>query len=111
VVVVARRPRVRRRRRLRPGRRPDLREGVPEHVHDHGLHGDQRVLPVDPARRVRQEIVMVRLDRTALRALVQAVADGRLRTRVAATMPLAEAAEAHRRFDAGGLRGKLVLVP
>jgi NADPH:quinone reductase len=67
--------------------------------------------PVDPARGVRQEIVMVRLDRPALRALVEAVADGQLRTRVAATVPLAEAAEAHRRVEAGGLRGKLVLVP
>ena len=67
--------------------------------------------PVDPARGVRQEIVMVRPDRPALRALVEAVADGRLRIRVAAALPLTEAAEAHRRFEAGGLRGKLVLVP
>jgi NADPH:quinone reductase-like Zn-dependent oxidoreductase len=66
--------------------------------------------PVDPARGVRQEIVLVRLDRPALRALVEAAADGRLRTRIAATLPLTEAAEAHRRFEAGGLRGKLVLV-
>ena len=67
--------------------------------------------PVDPARGVRQEIVMVRLDRPALRTLVDAVADGTLRTRVAATVPFADAAEAHRRVEAGGLRGKLVLVP
>ena len=67
--------------------------------------------PIDPARGVRQEIVMVRLNRPALRELVEAVADGRLRTRVAATLPLAEAAEAHRRVEAGGLRGKVVLVP
>jgi NADPH:quinone reductase-like Zn-dependent oxidoreductase len=67
--------------------------------------------PVDPARGVRQEVVMVRLDRPALRELVEAVAEGHLRTRVAATVPLAEAAEAHRRFETGGLRGKLVLVP
>jgi NADPH:quinone reductase len=67
--------------------------------------------PVDPARGVRQEIMMVRLNRPALRELVGAVADGRLRTRVAATVPLAEAAEAHRRVEAGGLRGKVILVP
>jgi len=67
--------------------------------------------PVDPARGVRQEIVMVRLDRPALRSLVEAVATGGLRTRVAAVAPLTEAAEAHRRFEAGGLRGKLVLIP
>jgi NADPH:quinone reductase-like Zn-dependent oxidoreductase len=67
--------------------------------------------PVDPARGVRQEVVLVRLDRPALSRLVEAVADGRLRTRVAATFPLAEAAEAHRRFEAGHLRGKIVLLP
>lgn len=67
--------------------------------------------PVDPARGVRQEIVLVRLDRPVLRALVDDVAAGRLLTRVAATLPLAEAAEAHRRVEAGGLRGKVVLIP
>ena len=71
----------------------------------------RRTAPVDPARGLRQEVVMVRADQRALRELVDALARGRLRTRVAATMPLAEAAEAHRRFEAGGLRGKLVLVP
>jgi NADPH:quinone reductase-like Zn-dependent oxidoreductase len=67
--------------------------------------------PVDPGRRVRQELVLVSLDRPALRGLVEAVAEGGLRTRVAATFPLAEAAEAHRRFEAGHLHGKIVLVP
>jgi NADPH:quinone reductase-like Zn-dependent oxidoreductase len=67
--------------------------------------------PVDPARGVRQEVVMVRLDRLALRELVEAAAKGQLRTRVAATLPLVEAAEAHRRVHTGGLRGKLVLIP
>jgi NADPH:quinone reductase-like Zn-dependent oxidoreductase len=67
--------------------------------------------PIDPSRGVRQEIVMVRLDRPALRELVEDVATGRLHTRVAATLPLAAADEAHRRFETGGLRGKLVLVP
>lgn len=67
--------------------------------------------PVDPARRVRQDVVLVRLDRPALRQLIEAVAKDELRTRVAATFPLADAAEAHRRFEAGHLRGKIVLVP
>ena len=40
---------------------------------------------------------------------MEQVAAGRLRTRVAATMPLTEAADAHRRVLAGGVRGKLVL--
>lgn len=67
--------------------------------------------PVDPVRRVRQEVVLVRADRPALRQLIEAVANGDLRTRVAATFPLAEAAEAHRRSEAGHLHGKIVLVP
>jgi NADPH:quinone reductase-like Zn-dependent oxidoreductase len=67
--------------------------------------------PVDPARGVRQEVVLVRLDRPALRDLIGAMDNGHLRGRIAATLPLEEAAEAHRRFEAGGLRGKLVLVP
>jgi NADPH:quinone reductase-like Zn-dependent oxidoreductase len=67
--------------------------------------------PVDPVRQVRQELVLVKVDRPALRQLIDAVAKGQLRTRVAATFPLADAAEAHRRFEAGHLRGKIVLVP
>ncbi len=62
-----------------------------------------------PARGVRQELQLIRLDRELLADLVAQVAAGRLRTRVAATMPLTEAADAHRRVLAGGLRGKLVL--
>ncbi|MEV6304867.1 NADP-dependent oxidoreductase [Actinoplanes sp. NPDC051861] len=62
-----------------------------------------------PARGVRQELQLIRLDRELLADLVGQVAAGRLRTRVAVTMPLTEAADAHRRVLAGGLRGKLVL--
>ncbi|MBG0568853.1 NADP-dependent oxidoreductase [Actinoplanes sp. NEAU-A11] len=67
--------------------------------------------PLDPAKRVRQEVVLVQTNRQALGDLLKAVANGTLRTRVAATLPLAEAAEAHRRLDRGGLRGKIVLTP
>jgi len=67
--------------------------------------------PLDPARGVRQHTVMVRLDRLMLAELVTEVAKGRLRTRVAALLPLAEAADAHRLVEAGRLRGKVVLVP
>ncbi|MEU4690544.1 NADP-dependent oxidoreductase [Actinoplanes sp. NPDC023714] len=65
--------------------------------------------PIVPSRGVRQELQLIRLDRELLADLVGQVAAGRLRTRVADTMPLTEAADAHRRVLAGGLRGKLVL--
>lgn len=44
-----------------------------------------------------------------LAALAQMVADGRLMLRVAAEIPAEHAAEAHRRLEAGGTRGRLVL--
>ncbi|MEV0900922.1 NADP-dependent oxidoreductase [Actinoplanes sp. NPDC049802] len=65
--------------------------------------------PMVPARGVRQELQLIRHDRELLADLVGQVAAGRLRTRVAATMPLPQAAEAHRRVLAGGMHGKLVL--
>lgn len=67
--------------------------------------------PIDPKRGVRQDLQLIRLERELLAELVAQVAAGELSTRVAATMPLKEAAQAHRLAQAGGLRGKLVLVP
>ncbi|MFC4063642.1 NADP-dependent oxidoreductase [Actinoplanes subglobosus] len=65
--------------------------------------------PLVPDRGVRQELQLIRHDRELLADLVGQVAAGRLCTRVAVTMPLTEAADAHRRVLAGGLHGKLVL--
>jgi NADPH:quinone reductase len=65
----------------------------------------------DPARRIRQESFLVHPDRQVLRSLVDAVAAGELRTRIDRVLPLAEAAEAHRLVEAGGLHGKVVLTP
>jgi NADPH:quinone reductase len=62
-------------------------------------------------RGVRVAKVGVVPDGAALRELLGAVAAGALRVRVAGTVPLAQAAAAHERAAAGGLRGKLVLVP
>ncbi|MFI6759920.1 NADP-dependent oxidoreductase [Micromonospora sp. NPDC050417] len=67
--------------------------------------------PVDPARGVRQHVVLIQQDQPMLVELMADVAKGQLLTRVAATLPLAEAAEAHRRVEAGGVRGKIVLLP
>src|SRR5215218_5113981 len=64
-----------------------------------------------PERKIRQESFLIHHDRDALRAMVEAVAAGELRTRVDRALPLSEAAQAHRLVEAGGLRGKVVLTP
>jgi NADPH:quinone reductase-like Zn-dependent oxidoreductase len=48
-------------------------------------------------------------DHAALIRLGEQVASGLLPLRVAAILPVAEAVAAHRRFDKGGLRGRIVL--
>jgi NADPH:quinone reductase-like Zn-dependent oxidoreductase len=65
----------------------------------------------DPARRIRQESFLISPNRQALRELVGAVEAGGLQTRIDRVLPLAEAAEAHRLVEAGGLQGKVVLTP
>ncbi|GIH03362.1 NADPH:quinone reductase [Rhizocola hellebori] len=67
--------------------------------------------PIDPARGVQQRLVLITSDRERLAMLVGLLATGELRTRVAQTLPLTEAAQAHRLVEAGGLRGKIVLLP
>jgi NADPH:quinone reductase len=67
--------------------------------------------PIEPSRGVRQQVVWVQLDRDKLRALVDDVAYGRLQTRVAATIPLADAPKAHRLVEGRGLRGKVIITP
>jgi NADPH:quinone reductase-like Zn-dependent oxidoreductase len=70
-----------------------------------------RRLQVAPERAIRHLPMLVRPDRAMLRELLAGVAAGRLVSRVAAVLPLADAAAAHRRTEAGGLRGKIVLRP
>jgi NADPH:quinone reductase len=89
-----------------------LGEPVFAAVEDGGaIFSTRRPPEADPERRIRQESSLVHRDREALRELVDAVAAGELRTRVDRTLPLAEAAEAHRLVEAGGLHGKVVLIP
>ncbi|GAA2785784.1 NADP-dependent oxidoreductase [Streptomyces showdoensis] len=64
-----------------------------------------------PLRGIRVLPVWVRADPAGLARLAALADAGTLTPRLAGTLPLAEAARAHRRLAEGGLRGRLVLVP
>lgn len=64
-----------------------------------------------PLRGVRVLPITIHADGAALTALSGLAAAGKLSLRVAGTYPLAEAAKAHERLEAGGMRGRLVLIP
>ncbi|MEV5432826.1 NADP-dependent oxidoreductase [Streptomyces sp. NPDC052701] len=64
-----------------------------------------------PVRGVRTAVVEVDADGARLAELVKLVDEGVLTLRVAGTYALRDAAEAHARLAAGGVRGRLVLVP
>ena len=53
----------------------------------------------------------VHADADRLATLARAVADGALAVPIARTLPFAEAAQAHRLAEAGGLGGKVILIP
>ena len=62
-----------------------------------------------PERAIRTTQVQVEPNGPQLGDLLRKLADGSLRTRIAAVRPIADAGEAHRKLAAGGLRGKIVL--
>ncbi|MEU7013565.1 NADP-dependent oxidoreductase [Streptomyces sp. NPDC046385] len=64
-----------------------------------------------PLRGIRVAPIWVRADRAGLARLAALADTGALTPRLAGTLPLAQAARAHRRLAEGGLRGRLVLVP
>ena len=64
-----------------------------------------------PLRGIRVVPVTIHADGAALTALSRLATAEKLTLRVADTYPLAEAAKAHERLQAGGVRGRLVLVP
>lgn len=70
----------------------------------------RRVADVSSGPELRVETPLVQSDPAALAELTRLVASGQLHTRVARTLELADAAEAHRLVERGGLRGKIVLV-
>ena len=67
--------------------------------------------PFEPMRGIEPKVIQVEPDAAALEPLLTAVQVGELESPIDSTMALADAAEAHRRLAAGGLRGKIVLVP
>lgn len=64
-----------------------------------------------PLRGIRVVPVNIHADGAALSGLSALAGAGKLTLRVAGTYPLAEAAGAHERLQAGGIRGRLVLIP
>jgi NADPH:quinone reductase-like Zn-dependent oxidoreductase len=60
-------------------------------------------------RGVRLTGILVEPDGHALGKIAALVSDGRLRVAVERSLPLEQAAEAHRLLEAGGVRGKIVL--
>jgi NADPH2:quinone reductase len=79
-------------------------------VRDGGVAVFTRRVEVDEiSSGVRTETPLVRPDAVVLAGLVELVSSGQLQTRVARTFDLADAAEAHRLAERGGVRGKLVL--
>jgi len=81
-------------------------------VRDHGAHVAVTTPAQPPPQRgIRVALVLVRPDGAALAELLGLAANGDLTTRVAATYPLTQVAQAHERLAQGGVRGRLVLVP
>ena len=80
-------------------------------IADGGSVISTRGVPERAGRGIRQAPMLIEQDTAALRELVKAVAVGELRTRVAQTLPLRDAARAHRLTAQAGRHGKVVLTP
>ncbi|MFB9185462.1 zinc-binding dehydrogenase [Dactylosporangium sucinum] len=78
-----------------------------------GFHVERDEPEADGERvRVRVTATAVNpVDSAVLADLLARLASGALRTRIADRLPLAGASEAHARAEAGGFRGKLMLLP
>jgi NADPH2:quinone reductase len=64
-----------------------------------------------PARGIKPIVLSAQPDSRQLAELSGLAGSGQLTTRIAGQLPLAQAAEAHRRLAGGGVGGKLVLIP
>jgi NADPH:quinone reductase len=80
-------------------------------VADGGTIVSTRPVEDNPGRGITQRSMLIEQDTEVLRELVQRAAAGALLTRVSQTVPLAEAARAHRLTEQRGRHGKVVLVP
>ncbi|MFY7065904.1 NADP-dependent oxidoreductase [Nocardiopsis changdeensis] len=89
-----------------------LQERGRDLVRDGGVFvGVQPVSPIAPDRGIDLRAVNVVPDGARLADLLARTAAGELPTRVHAVVPLADAADAHRSFAKGGIRGRYVLQP
>lgn len=64
-----------------------------------------------PERGITVSAVMVQPDGPLLAEFLERTASGEMPARLHSTIPLEQAAEAHRLLERGGLRGRIVLVP
>jgi NADPH:quinone reductase len=80
-------------------------------VADGGTIVSTRPVEDAPGRGITQRSMLIEQDTEVLRELVRRVAAGTLLTRVSQTVPLSEAARAHRLAEQRGRHGKIVLVP
>lgn len=88
-----------------------LGEGVFPAVAEGGTIVTTRPIAEEAGRGIDQRPMLIVEDTALLQRLVEGVATGGLLTRVAQTVPLADAAEAHRLVEESGRKGKIVLVP
>lgn len=88
-----------------------LGEGVFPAVADGGTVVTTRPVAAEAGRGIDQRPMLIEEDTALLQRLIEGVAGGALLTRVATTVPLSQAAEAHRRAEESGRKGKVVLVP
>jgi NADPH:quinone reductase-like Zn-dependent oxidoreductase len=72
---------------------------------------DLQPLRAAAAGRVRVTGILVEPDRTGMDALASLAAAGRLRQRIARTLPLDQAAQAHELGESGHAGGKMILMP
>ncbi|WP_431037718.1 NADP-dependent oxidoreductase [Streptomyces sp. P6-2-1] len=75
------------------------------------LGADEEALALAAERDVRYRSMMVQSDHAGMLAIAGMAASGALRAQLHGTLPLSDAAEAHRLGEGGKIDGKLVLVP